>query len=276
MSKPKNIPYSKIQEISASGIFVKHFGQYGEGRMKEYAHRDDYYIFAMLTEGSAAIEIDFQRVEINAREILIGLPQQVHRRPRGETWDAEGWLIAMSPEMLTEQELNIIEEATVASHVVRPEWGTTEDMNVLCSMLERYRGQSGVAVALAKAVKSMAFSALGSLEGELPGRYRTITLRLRRLLDSHLAEEKRPSAYAAMLNISEVYLNEAVKGATGMSVGAYVRSRVVTQARRMLVYTSQSSKEIAYALGYDDYAYFSKMFKKATGKSPSDYRKNLK
>lgn len=108
------------------------------------------------------------------------------------------------------------------------------------------------------------------------GRYRAITLRLRKLLDIHLVVEKNPSAYASMMNISEVYLNEAVKGATGLSVGAYIRNMVMVRAKRQLAYTSLSAKEIAYALGYEDYTYFSRLFAKCTGKSPSEYRKNLK
>ena len=79
-----------------------------------------------------------------------------------------------------------------------------------------------------------------------------------------------------MLNISEVYLNEAVKESVGLSVGAYIRARIILQAKRQLAYTSLSAKEIAYSLGYEDYAYFSKLFRKNVGKSPSDYRKNLK
>lgn len=111
---------------------------------------------------------------------------------------------------------------------------------------------------------------------EVSGRYMSITVRLRKLLDTHLTSEKSPAVYASMLNISEVYLNEAVKGATGLSAGAYIRGRVVVQAMRQLAYTSMSAKEIAYSLGYDDYSYFSKLFKKRVGKSPTDYRKNLK
>ena len=79
-----------------------------------------------------------------------------------------------------------------------------------------------------------------------------------------------------MMNISEVYLNEAVKGTTGLSAGAYIRSIVIMQAKRQFAYTSLSAKEIAYSLGYEDYAYFSKLFTRCTGKSPSEYRKNLK
>ena len=143
-------------------------------------------------------------------------------------------------------------------------------------MLERYESDVTVTVALAAAIKSLVLSSLGSSAGKAPGRYRAITLRLQKLLDTHLRVKKSPAAYASMLNISEVYLNEAVKGATGLSVGAYIRSRVMLQARRQLSYTSLTSKEIAYNLGYDDYAFFSKLFRKCVGKSPSEYRKNLK
>lgn len=107
-------------------------------------------------------------------------------------------------------------------------------------------------------------------------RYMEIVLNLKKLLDQHLVEEKRPSKYASMMNISEVYLNEAVKAATGLSVGAYIRSRVLIQAKRFLVYTTMTAKEIAYSLGYDDYAYFSRMFRKYVGVSPSVYPRNLK
>ena len=122
----------------------------------------------------------------------------------------------------------------------------------------------------------MVLSTLVAGDKDVACRYRAITLKLRKLPDSHIAGETSPSAYASMLNISEVYLNEAVKESVGLSVGAYIRARVILQAKRQLAYTSLSAKEIAYSLGYEDYAYFSKLFRKNVGKSPSDYRKNLK
>ncbi len=107
-------------------------------------------------------------------------------------------------------------------------------------------------------------------------RYKSITLSFRKLLDKNLVQEKSPAAYASMLNISEVYLNEAVKGTTGLSVGAYLRARVIVEAKRLLTYTSMTAKEVAYSLGYEDYAYFSRFFRKYVGVSPSGYTKNLK
>lgn len=265
-----------MQKISASGVFVKRFGQSGRLPMKPYAHRDDYYILALLTEGNVAVEIDFERKELQAGDILIVSPWQVHNRPEGETWDADGWMLAFSPEMLTEQEAGIIEEYSISPSPFSPDDAVTDDVVTLCSMMDRNKENNTVFGALAVAVKSIVLSTLNTNDTAVSGRYRAITLRLRKLLDAHIVEEKRPAAYASMMNISEVYLNEAVKGATGLSVGAYIRNMVMVRAKRQLAYTSLSAKEIAYALGYEDYAYFSRLFAKCTGKSPSEYRKNLK
>lgn len=81
---------------------------------------------------------------------------------------------------------------------------------------------------------------------------------------------------ASMLNISPVYLNEVVKEVTGMSASSYIRNEMVLQAKRMLVYTGLSVKEISNRLGIEDCAYFSRLFTRTTGLPPSLFRqKNL-
>ncbi len=265
-----------MRNISGSGVFVKHFVQDGKVEMKPYAHRDDYYIVVLLTDGSAAVEIDFERKEMVPGDMLVVSPWQVHNKPSDEIWQADGWMLAFTPDILSESDARSIEEYSISPHPFSPAKDTIADIDALCSMLERNQSDRNISIALASAVKSIVLSSIGTSERNASGRYRSITLKLRKLLDLHIAEEKSPAVYASMLNISEVYLNEAVKGATGLSAGAYIRSQAMVQARRQLAYTSLSSKEIAYALGYDDYAYFSKLFKKCVGKSPAEYRKNLK
>lgn len=275
MPKSKDIPFSRMGNISGSGIFIKRFGQFGKTAMKAYAHRDDYYIFVLLTAGSAVVEIDFERKELAAGDALIISPWQVHGKPAGEVWDADGWMLAVSPELLSEAYARAIDEYSLSPQPFRPDTCVASDIAALCPILERHRNNDSVAAALAAAVMSLVLSSLPASADGASGRHRSITVSLRKLLDIHLARQKSPAAYAAMLHISEVYLNEAVKGATGLSAGGYIRRRVVIQAKRQLAYTSLSAKEIAYALGYEDYAYFSRLFRKESGLSPSDYRKNL-
>ena len=277
MPKQRDIPFSRIQEISGTGVFAKRLGDDEKTSNKLYdAHRDDYYIILLLTRGSAEVEIDFEKKELRAGDIMIISPWQIHGRPNGEIKNTGAWLVAIAAEILSEDEATVIDNYSVAPHPIRADGNVASDIDILCSILERNQENGRVAVALASAVKNMVLSVLGTPEHDASERYRRITLRLRKLLDIHLHEEKRPAAYASMLNISEVYLNEAVKGATGLSAGTYIRNLAMTQARRELACTSATSREIAFALGYDDYAYFSRLFKKCTGKSPSDYRKNLK
>jgi len=51
-----------------------------------------------------------------------------------------------------------------------------------------------------------------------------------------------------------------------------IQDRIILEAKRLLMYTDKSAKEIAYDLGYDDASYFSNFFKKQTGYAPSDFR----
>lgn len=276
MPKAKDLPFSSMQKISRSGVFLKHFDQYGRTEMRTYAHRDDYYIVALITDGSAALEVDFERIEVNAGGFLIVSPWQVHRKPSGAEWNANGWMLAFSPEFLTEAEARALDEYSISPHPLNPGESAVNDIIELCAMFERNSGDCNISGSIASAIKSIVLSVVGKSESGAISRYIAITLSFRKLLDKHLAQEKSPAAYASMLNISEVYLNEAVKGATGLSVGEYTRSRVIVEAKRMLIYTSKSAKEIAYSLGYNDYAYFSRLFRKHVGVSPAEYAKNLK
>ena len=83
---------------------------------------------------------------------------------------------------------------------------------------------------------------------------------------------KSPSEYANALNMSSAYLNEVVKDATGITVSEYIRNEIIIRAKRLLYYTNMSIKDIAIDLGYEDWAYFSRIFSKATNMPPTEFR----
>ncbi len=63
---------------------------------------------------------------------------------------------------------------------------------------------------------------------------------------------------------------------TGKNVSGFIRSQVVLIAKRELIYSDLSPVEISERLGYVDYAYFSRLFRKDAGISPREFRKNHK
>lgn len=95
---------------------------------------------------------------------------------------------------------------------------------------------------------------------------------LRQLLDEHFRKERLISFYAEKLAMTADRLNDHVKRATGVTAGHMIRQRVLTEAKRQLVFTSQAIHEIAYDLSFSDPSHFTRFFRKQTGMTPQAFR----
>ena len=95
---------------------------------------------------------------------------------------------------------------------------------------------------------------------------------LRRLIDAHFRKERLISFYAEKLAMTADRLNDHVKRATGVTAGHLIRQRVLTEAKRQLVFTGQPIHEIAYDLAFSDPSHFTRFFRKQTGTTPQAFR----
>jgi AraC family transcriptional activator of pobA len=95
---------------------------------------------------------------------------------------------------------------------------------------------------------------------------------LRRLIDEHFHKERLISFYAEKLAMTADRLNDHVKRATGVTAGHLIRQRVLTEAKRQLVFTNQAIHEIAYDLAFSDPSHFTRFFRKQTGTTPQVFR----
>lgn len=102
----------------------------------------------------------------------------------------------------------------------------------------------------------------------------TTIIRFKQLVEENFTKEKSVSPYAEMLNINPSCLNELSKRITGITAGELIRNRVIDEIKKLLYSTRMSGKEIAYELGFDDPAYFSRFFKKYTGSTLKEFRDN--
>ena len=83
------------------------------------------------------------------------------------------------------------------------------------------------------------------------------------------------SSYAERLNISHRKLSDVLKLFVGKSTLEVIQERIITEAKRALMYSGQTIQEIAFELGFEDPFYFSKVFKKVTGQAPKAFRVTL-
>lgn len=100
----------------------------------------------------------------------------------------------------------------------------------------------------------------------------TTIIKFKQLIEENFTREKNVSPYAEMLNMNPSCLNELTKRTTGITAGELIRNRVIDETKKLLYSSSMSGKEIAFELGFDDPAYFSRFFRKYTGTTLKGFR----
>ena len=92
------------------------------------------------------------------------------------------------------------------------------------------------------------------------------------LVDNHFKEKKQVQDYADMLHKSPKTLSNIFSTCKLPSPLRVIHERVEAEAKRLLLYSSKSAKEIADILGFEDQASFSRFFKNMTGQSAVQFR----
>ncbi len=80
-------------------------------------------------------------------------------------------------------------------------------------------------------------------------------------------------AYAVRIGVSLGYLTEAVKCTTGHTSGQLIREAEIREAKRLLAATGLTVSQVAREVGFADPAYFCRFFRRETGLSPGDFRR---
>jgi AraC family transcriptional activator of pobA len=153
-------------------------------------------------------------------------------------------------------------------------------LRTLCADLdaERFLAREGYALAMRGLLALIAIEVARLAANR--GRVGTVMLHpadttvdaLRKLVDEHFRRERLIAFYAEALAMTPDRLNDHVKRATGVTAGHLIRQRVLTEAKRQLVFTNQAIQEIADDLAFSDPSHFTRFFRKQTGLTPQAFR----
>ncbi|RPG28639.1 MAG: helix-turn-helix domain-containing protein [Muricauda sp. TMED12] len=95
------------------------------------------------------------------------------------------------------------------------------------------------------------------------------------LVDLHYKTKRKVSDYAEMLYKSPKTLSNLFSIYNQKSPQQIILERIALEAKRLINFTDKQNQEIAFELGFNDPAHFSRFFKKMTQMTPSEYRENL-
>ncbi|MBS7743112.1 MULTISPECIES: helix-turn-helix domain-containing protein [unclassified Chelatococcus] len=98
----------------------------------------------------------------------------------------------------------------------------------------------------------------------------------RALVDRRYRSTRVIGDYAEALGISQPHLNRISRQVLGISALQIIERRIALEARRQLLFSSLTIKQIGAELGYDDPAYFTRFLTRMLGVAPSQYRKTAR
>jgi AraC family transcriptional activator of pobA len=190
----------------------------------------------------------------------------------------EGWVLTIAAE--------ILDEALLASEGLRSVLARSAVLRgppqIRATMKQIFTEFAGRNFGRAHVLRSLSGTMVGLVARELARETSDdsaadsdLVRRFEALVEQHHLKHWTVSDYAGALAISPTHLNRLTRAATGDTASHLILNRLIREARRNLVYTNLPVSKIAYALGFDDPAYFSRVYAAATGLSPRDFRASL-
>jgi AraC family transcriptional activator of pobA len=253
----------------------------------EDAHRHTYYEILVFVKAAGTQMIDFEVQELKANSIHFISPGQVHALNRMK--EAEGYVINFTKEFM------LLNGGNMAALNDFPSFSSTgkllhkvpmedflEILTIIKQMLNEKIEKSPIKESILAAYVNLLLIKYKSLfvnsseykRSDKSGQQ--LIQRFNTLLEENFIEAHHVTYYAEKLNFSPNYLSSVLKKLTGRTAGDLIQQRLLLEAKRMLLHSTTTIKEIAYVLNFNDPPYFTRFFKNNTGYTPEAFRQETR
>ncbi len=250
-----------------------------------WPHKHSFYEILWISEGASKHVVDDHELELSADKVYFMSPGQVHRI---ETYSAlKGHSIMFTEEFFilnfTNNEaldkLGFLRNSYKNPHLTI----TAETRALLEPVLQLMHIEFARTDYSRLALSSLLFVLLNGLERVYQNQQGNINVsgqvelmdKFRDMLEVNYVMQQPLSFYASTLCVTPHHLNTIIKKTSGKTVTEVIRDRVMLEAKRMLVHTDTPIGQIAHQLGFNDFSYFSRLFKKHNNLTPDRYRTEM-
>lgn len=257
--------------------------------MQDHPHRHDYYTIILVEGEPGGVHIiDFKEYPLNSAAIHFVYPGQVHQF-LSET-SPKGYVLNFSRTFLMQ---NGISDELIDRVYLFNTFGDSPPMPISSQQLITFKTIIDQMKAYQQGDNYFRYEALGALLklfiinisgacslSKLSPEYEAGNNRLirdfKKLIEASYRNEHKVQFFAEQLAVSSDYLNRYVKSKTGKSAKEYIQDKLLIEAKRLLLFTDLSSKELAFELGFEEPSHFNAFFKKMSGASPIAFRQSVR
>lgn len=249
-----------------------------EWTIRSHKHSNINHII-LISEGGGTMQADGVAYHFEAPALLLVPAGMVH----AFQWHSEsrGWVVSLADTYVADLAQRDADIAPLFRKAATIALQAEDRSEIECSiaLLSIELGWSGPgrhsaieSAILSVMVRSLRRAHLDEATGQNPSRHVEIVARLRERIELRFRLREPVQIHAQAIGVSQTALRVACAEIGGTSPAAMLDARAVLEARRLLLYTKLSVNEIAWSVGFEDPAYFSRFFTRHAGCPPSIYR----
>ena len=282
----KKYPIYNIQRFNCtsvnSDLYINTFKNHLiDHSFVEEPHRHSSYVLVFFTKGSGTHEVDFDVFSIQPGSMFFLQPGQMHHWNLSD--DVNGFVIFYSQEMynLYFGQKTIADYPFYSSVDNKPEM--VFEVSELKAILPYFESLIVETQSNQLLKQDKIMNLLDIIHIEIARKYsethlheaHSYNVKIKNfevLLENNFKTEKAPFFYASQLNITLKHLNRICNQMLQKTTTEVITARIILEAKRMLMDKKFTVNEISTEVGFDDYSYFTRLFKKHTGITPTNFR----
>lgn len=248
-------------------------------------HKHNFYLAVLFTKGKGIHEVDFMTYEVKSGALFFLNPGQTHHWELSD--DVEGYIFFHTQSFYDLQYTHKrLSDFPFYYSIYNPSCIYLDNIKCLHlaalfkMLLSEYTTENTLTkeaissiIDLIYVESTRAYMLQNPTTLNNKDKYYSKFRSFEELIENNFRDIKLPSEYAKMLNITPKHLNRIAQEVVGKTASDVILERVFNEAKKEILLQKQGFADIAYSLGYDDYAYFSRIFTKKTGTTPSAFLK---
>jgi AraC family transcriptional regulator, transcriptional activator of pobA len=246
-------------------------------------HAHDFEELVIGMKGILDHFVDFTSTTVEAPMVSFIAKGKTHRIvTKLQNGQFDMWVLRFKSEFIAETIFQLYSSFHNNANQVLQTGACFNRLNTICEIIDQEMKQPAPDLSIVKHLLSAIFIMIESERKKLTENESSINpvhnetfINFLKILEDNFRRPLGVDFYAEKLFMSSRNLNLICQKIMNQSVSEIIETRKLTEAKNLLASTSKSISEIGFELGYNEKSYFSNVFKKKSGQTPSEFRDEM-